>query len=82
MTDRYTFRISYTIDVDVEIDRSMETPNERKTGIYEALAEVNRCFVPRGARELSIATVRHLALSKPKAAQVEEAPPTPQSATS
>jgi hypothetical protein len=76
MTDRYTFRISYVIDVDVEIDRSEETPNDRRTGNYEALNKVNNQCVPLGAREVVVATVRHSARDKPAAA-AEKSPAAP-----
>lgn len=77
MTDRYTLRVSYTIDMDVEIDRSTESPNNRKTGNVEAIEHVSAAFIPRGAREVQINTMRHLTISHMKssvAVPVEASP--------
>ncbi|SRR6266566_3666174 len=73
--DRYTLRISYLVDVDVEVDHSDETPNHRKTGNYEAIREASIQYVPLGAREISLVTVRHLPPKRPETRAVPQAIP-------
>jgi hypothetical protein len=71
MTDRYTVRVNYTIDIDVDVDHSKETPNDRHTGNSLAMA-IALASVPPGAREAQVTTLRHLALSKLKTAGADD----------